>query len=249
MSTLDFEKRMRKGEIYRPLRMPPGIWSVVRVDGRNFSRLTDGKYEKPFDLKFHGHMVAASRALMEEMEGLYAYAQSDEISLLLPREWELNDREIETTVAECAGIASAAFTHSAGHPASFDARIWLGADVAEVVDYFRWRQSDASRSCLNAWCFSVLRKDGYTTSEANEELGRKNVAAKNDILFQRGINFNELPAWQRRGVGVLHSEEQKSTVDQRLGASVIVSRRVILVDRHLPHGEEYSGYLRNVMGA
>jgi len=249
MSSLDFEKRMRKGEVYRPLRMPPGIWSIVRVDGRNFSRLTDGKYEKPFDLKFHGHMVAAARALMEEMEGLYAYAQGDEISLLLPREWELNDRETETTASECAGIASAAFTHSAGHPASFDARIWLGADVAEVVDYFRWRQNDASRGCLQAWCFSALRKDGYTTSEANEELARKNVAGKNEILFQRGINFNELPAWQRRGVGVLHSEEQKTAVDQRLGASVVVSRRVILVDRHLPHGEEYSGYLRNVMGA
>jgi tRNA(His) guanylyltransferase len=248
MNANEFERRMRKGEVFHPLRMPPGVWSVLRVDGRGFSRLTEGRYEKPFDLKFHGHMVAAARAIMEEMQGVYAYTESDEISLLLPREWQMYDREVEKAVSLCASTASAAFTHAAGHIGTFDGRIWLAADASDVVDYFRWRQSDASRCCLNGWCYWTLRNDGYSAAEATEELDRKNVAAKNEILFQRGINFNDLPVWQRRGVGVLHSEEQKHAVDQRLGASVVVSRRVVHVDRHLPIGDEYSDYIRNVIG-
>lgn len=248
MNANEFERQMRKGEVYHELRMPPGMWAVVRVDGRGFSKLTEARYEKPFDVKFHGHMVLAARALMEEMKGVYAYSESDEISLLLPPTWDLFDREIEKTISLCAGAASAAFSHAAGHLGIFDARIWLGADPSAVLDYFRWRQADASRCCLNSWCYWTLRKDGFSADEATEQLHRKSTAAKNELLFQYGTNYNDLPVWQRRGIGVLYSEEQKQAVDQRLGASVVVNRRVIHVDRHLPLGEEYSDYMRNVMG-
>jgi tRNA(His) 5'-end guanylyltransferase len=29
---------------------------------------------------------------------------------------------------------------------------------------------------------------------------------KNELLFQHGINFNDLPTWQRRGVGLYWQE-------------------------------------------
>jgi tRNA(His) guanylyltransferase len=120
MNANELEKRMRKGEVYHALRMPPGVYAVVRVDGRGFSRLTEGRYEKPFDAAFNTHMVAAATALLQEMQGIYAYTESDEISILLPRDWNLFDREVEKSVSLCAGSATAAFTHSAGHPGSFE---------------------------------------------------------------------------------------------------------------------------------
>jgi tRNA(His) 5'-end guanylyltransferase len=43
-----FEKRMRALECFHPLRLLPGAWVVVRVDGRGFSRLTTSRFEKPF---------------------------------------------------------------------------------------------------------------------------------------------------------------------------------------------------------
>ena len=37
-----------------------------------------------------------------------------------------------------------------------------------VVDYFRWRQSDATRCALNGWCYWTLRKAGRGVAEAGD---------------------------------------------------------------------------------
>jgi tRNA(His) 5'-end guanylyltransferase len=37
----EFERRMRALECYHALRMPPGAWIILRLDGRGFSRLTE----------------------------------------------------------------------------------------------------------------------------------------------------------------------------------------------------------------
>lgn len=85
-------------------------------------------------------MVAAAEALVVELEGSYAYTESDEISVLLSPRWDLFDRSVEKLVSVSAGIASAAFTHACGEPAHFDSRVWLGTGVSDVVDYFRWQR-------------------------------------------------------------------------------------------------------------
>src|SRR5207249_1656476 len=66
------------------------------------------------------------------------------------------DRKLEKVVSLSAGIASAAFTQACGVPVHFDSRVWLGADAALVVDYFRWRQADAARCALHGWCYWTL---------------------------------------------------------------------------------------------
>ena len=83
-----FENRMRELEYFHNLRLLPGAWVVVRVDGRGFSRFTESRFEKPFDLKFHGLMVHTAQALLQEMQGIYAYTESDEISVLFRPDWE-----------------------------------------------------------------------------------------------------------------------------------------------------------------
>src|SRR5204862_222634 len=83
---------------------PAGAWVILRLDGRGFSRFTEGGCEKPFDAAFHGWMVATARAVLEDFGGLYAYTESDEISVLLPRAWELFDREVEKAVSVSAGL-------------------------------------------------------------------------------------------------------------------------------------------------
>ena len=83
-----FENRMRELEYFHNLRLLPGAWVVVRVDGRGFSRFTESRFEKPFDLKFHGLMVHTAQALLQEMQGIYAYTESDEISVLFRPDWD-----------------------------------------------------------------------------------------------------------------------------------------------------------------
>jgi tRNA(His) 5'-end guanylyltransferase len=143
-----FEKRMRALECFHPLRLLSGAWVVVRVDGRGFSRLTASRFEKPFDETFHTLMVHTAQALLTELQGCYAYTESDEISVLCGPDWALFDHQLEKVVSISAASASAAFTQAYGMPVHFDNRVWLGAEAELVVDYFRWRQDDAIRCAL-----------------------------------------------------------------------------------------------------
>jgi tRNA(His) 5'-end guanylyltransferase len=247
MNPNEFESRMREGEFFHSLRLLSGAWCVLRVDGRSFSRFTEAHYEKPFDPRMHEQMVRTASALMEELEGLYAYTESDEISVLFRPEWSLFDREVEKLVSISAGVASATFTLAAGVAAVFDSRVWMGVNEKAVVDYFRWRQSDATRCALNGWCYWTLRKEGQSVSQASRALHGKSVGFKNELLFQRGINFNEVPLWQRRGTGLCWERYEKEGVDPRSGQKVSSVRRRLRVDESLPMKEEYDAYVLDLM--
>ncbi len=240
---------MRQGEMYHALRLPPNAWTVVRIDGRSFSRYTESRFEKPFDARFRDLMLVAVRALMTETNALYGYTESDEISLLLPRGWSMFDREVEKTVSVLAGLASAAFSVAAGEAAHFDARVWVGATDADVVDYFRWRQADATRCCLNGWVYWTLRNEGASVGEATQAMERRSVAWKNEALFERGINFNELPLWQRRGLGLYWKAFESAGHNPATGEETIAMRRRLAEDEDLPMREAYGEYLQRLIGS
>lgn len=239
----DFEGRMRRLEAFHALRCPDGAWAILRLDGRGFTRFTEERCEKPFDDRFHSWMVAVARAVLDDFGGLYAYTESDEVSLLLPRSWALFDREVEKAVSVSAGLASATFALACGAAAHFDARAIVAATDVQVVDYFRWRQADAARCALNGWCYWTLRKDGLDARAATGQLAGLSVADKNELLFRRGVNFNDLPAWQRRGTGLWWDTVPHVGRNPLTGAQVPTTRRRVREDRELPVGDEYSAFV------
>jgi tRNA(His) guanylyltransferase len=244
----ELELRMRRLEWFHGLRALPGTWPILRVDGRSFSRLTETSFEKPFDPRFHAVMIATANALLEELQALYCYTESDEISILLPGTSDLFDRELEKLVSVSAGIASATFTHEHGEVAHFDSRLCLAANNSLVVDYFRWRQADAARSALNSWCYWTLRKEGQSVAQATKALEGTTVADKNELLFRRGINFNEVPVWQRRGTGLYWEPFEKPGINPRTGAAVTALRRRIRVDENIPMGRDYDAFILDLAG-
>ncbi|MFD0850789.1 tRNA(His) guanylyltransferase Thg1 family protein, partial [Actinomadura adrarensis] len=141
MRLRDLESRMREREWFHSLTVPPGAWTVIRVDGRGFSKFTEPRFDKPFDARFSHIMTQVAEHLITELSGRYAYTESDEISVVLDPSHDMFGREVEKLVSVSAGIASAAFTHAAGEPAAFDSRIWLGTGTDDVVDYLSWRQA------------------------------------------------------------------------------------------------------------
>ncbi len=244
-----FENKMRAMEYFHNLRLLPGAWVVIRLDGRGFSQFTESKFDKPFDLKFHELMVQTTKAVLEQLQGIYAYTESDEISILCPPQWNFFDRSLEKIVSISASIASSTFTHACHTVVNFDSRIWLGVDKSQVLDYFRWRQADATRCALNGWCYWTLRKAGKSVKQATTMLEGRSVAFKNELLFQHGINFNNLPTWQRRGVCLYWEEYQKEGYNPIQNETVVTTRRRIKVDEELPMKEAYADFINSVIDA
>jgi tRNA(His) 5'-end guanylyltransferase len=200
----EFEVRLRRGEWFRDQTLPPGMWSVLRVDGRAFTLLTEDRFEKPYDWRVLEHMVDATRSLLTDVGGVYGYTQSDEVSVLLPPSFEGFGRRVEALASLAASAASARFSVRAGFPAQFAARVWVGAGMDDVVDYFTWRQADAARSALDQWAFWTLRRAGHDPRTAAAALEGLGTAEKNDLLLRHGVTFNEVPTWQRRGVALYY---------------------------------------------
>lgn len=247
MSDQALEERMRRLERFRTLRIRRGAWPVVRLDGRSFHRFTEGRFEKPFDARFRDLMVTTARALMEELHAVYAYTMSDEISLLMPRDWGFFGRRVEKIASVTAGMASAALTDACGSAAHFDSRIWVGQSMADVIDYFAWRQADAARNALNAWCFWTLRAAGHSAGEVVRMLDGQDAGFQRRQLAAHGVDPDSLPMWQGRGVGLYWEAYEKLGYDPTQDKEVIATRHRILVDHDLPSGEDYARLLRGLI--
>jgi tRNA(His) 5'-end guanylyltransferase len=204
MVTKKLDDRMSLFETLNDHSVLPGIFIVARLDGRNFTKLTKEvhKFKAPFDERFRDYMVATVQHLMGcGFKIAYGYTQSDEISLLFHFDEDTFKRKARKINSILAGEASAKFTLLSGVLASFDCRISELPLVSDVIDYFVWRQEDATRNALNGYCYWTLREKGMTGRQANKALLEKTRAQKNELLFEHGINFNEVPTWQKRGIG------------------------------------------------
>lgn len=243
----DLDKKMRVYETATDLCVLPGMFMVARLDGRSFTRLTkgEGQFDVPFDERFRDLMVATTESLMTcGFRVLYGYTESDEISLLFSPDEQLFGRKLRKYNSTLAGEASAQFSVRLGQAASFDCRISQLPIAELVVDYFRWRNEDAARNALNSWCYWTLRRDGLNEQQATKRLLGLSVSQKNEFLFQYGINFNDVPSWQKRGVGMYWEEYDKPSVNPMTGEEVMARRRRIRKDFELPMKGEYGEFVR-----
>lgn len=242
----DLDKKMRLFETAHDLCVLPGIFMVARLDGRGFTRLTKEvhKFEAPFDTRFRDHMLSTVEHLMNcGFRAIYGYTQSDEISLLFHLNETSFERKLRKFNSVLASEASARFSLSLNGMACFDCRISQLPTAGLVVDYFRWRQEDATRNALNAHCYWLLRKEGKNVKAATEALLHLSVSQKNELLFKRGINFASLPAWQKRGAGVYWAEQEKTGMNPKTGKAVKTTRWRLHRDLELPMKEAYLQFL------
>src|SRR6478672_7233106 len=202
----ELDEKMRVFETAHDLWVLPGLYMVARLDGRSFTRLTKDvhQFEAPFDPRFCDLMVETAEHLMGRcgFNMVYGYTESDEISLLFGLEENSFGRKLRKLISVLSGEASAKFSLLLGATAVFDCRVSQLPSVELVVDYFRWRAEDALRNALNAHCYWLLRRQGRGVVQATEALRGLSTSAKNELLFHGGINFNDLPSWQKRGSGL-----------------------------------------------
>lgn len=228
----------------------PGIRIVARLDGRSFTKLTKDVhgFEAPFDERFRDLMVETMQHVMQVgFQVVYGYTESDEISLLFARGDTAFGRKERKINSILAGEASARFSLSLGALATFDCRVCQLPSDEHVVDYFRWRHEDAHRNALNAHCYWMLRREGHDPDSATKQLLGVSVADKNELLFQRGVNYNDLPSWQKRGIGVRWKNYTKDGVNPTTGETASAERRRLEADFELPLGEDYAQLVRDVL--
>lgn len=246
----DIDKQMRIYEESLDQQVLPDLYMAVRLDGRSFTRLTKEicQFEAPFDVRFRNMMVDTTKHLLDcGFRIVYGFTESDEISLLFHIEDQTFSRKVRKLNSILAGQASAAFSLLLGQAAVFDCRVIPLPNIGRVGDYFLWRQEDAHRNALNAHCYWALRRAGKNEREATEMLVRKDHAFKNELLFQKGINYNDLPNWQKRGIGVYFKNKEKEGFNPITKEKVIAFRREIYVDYDLPLGEDYRAFIEKIV--
>ena len=233
--------------------MLPGVFMVARLDGRSFTRLTKEihNFESPFDIRFRDYMGQTVQHLMDcGFRVIFGYTQSDEISLLFHQDEDGFSRKLRKLNSVLAGEASAKFSILLGDIGVFDSRISELPTEKLVVDYFRWRNEDANRNALNAHCYWALRKTGKSVQEATEGMLGLSVSDKNELLYKvAGLNFNDVPLWQKRGTGVYWEQYEKEAFNPKTGEKVAALRNRLKVDLELPMKDKYGEFVSSIIAS
>lgn len=88
---------------------------------------------------------------------------------------------------------------------------------------------------------------GKTKREATQLLRSMSHTDKHELLFHWGINFNDLPAWQKRGTGFYYKQVEREGYNPKKQEKVLVKRRVLEMDMEFPMKQDYSTFLENLL--
>jgi len=246
----DLDKKLRIFETAHDICVLPGLYIVARIDGRSFTKLTKQKhkFKVPFDEVFRDYMVETTSHLMEcGFNVIYGYIQSDEISLLFDLNETAFSRKHRKFNSILAGEASAKFSTLIGSVAVFDCRLSELPNKQLVVDYFRWRNEDAHRNALNAHCYWKLREDNFSKGEATKRIEKISTADKNELLYSYGLNFNDIPKWQKRGIGLYWTNFEKEGINPKTNEKVSVKRKQLFTDFELPMKDDYDTFILDIL--
>lgn len=226
---------MKEYEIYSDLRVPVNSKIIVRLDGRSFHSFAQNmELTKPYDDNFYKVMVEVSKELFEEFSPLFIYTFSDEISILLDKV-PFNGR-IEKINSVMSSFTSSSFTLNYDvkfpKPVAFDSRVIPVTDD-KIYDYFKWRQDEAWRNCVNGYGIHFL-KSKYSSSQANEKISGLGLSDIHEMLFQNGINLNDVETWKKRGIGVYRKNKEVTGFNKKESKKQTSYRSFIHVDCNLP---------------
>lgn len=193
-------------------RFMPKLPILARIDGRAFHVFTQG-LDMPYDQRMREAMIETTRLLVIETGARVGYTQSDEITLLWQSSGGKNqiwfDSRIHKMVSQLAACATLFFYNQilqllpsyARKMPTFDARAWNVPTREEAVANFVWRERDAVKNSITMAASTVY---------SHHELHNKISSEKQEMLFQKGINWNDYPASFKRGTYVQKRKTMRS---------------------------------------
>lgn len=241
---------MKDYEIFSNLKMPAGSKILLRLDGRGFYKFSKNKrLKKPYDPFFAEVMVNTAISLFREFAPAFIYTFSDEFNILLS-DIPFSGR-LEKIDSVFAGFTSTSFLYNWVRSKflekseinneelfkvldviSFDCRV-IPVSQSLVGEYFKQRQNEAWRNCLNGYTYWTLRKE-MGKKEAMVQLEGLKSNQMHELLFKRGINIAEVPAWQRKGIGIYKIDKNINGYNPLTKEKVSTTRKKITTDWDLP---------------
>lgn len=231
-----FGDRMKRYESVPRLQLTRRTPVIIRLDGKAFHTFTRG-LERPFDEALNSAMTDTMAYLVSNIQGaVFAYKQSDEISILL-KDWDTLttdawfDYNVQKMVSVAASMATMHFNKIFKHPkkdtlAMFDARAF-NIPKEEVVNCFLWRQQDATRNSIN----SV----GQANFSHKQLHGKNTTQVQDMLMLEKGINWNDIPTRYKRGTCVYAVQGGGFQIDLD---PPIFSQDRDYITRHLDASEE-----------
>ena len=185
-------------------------------------------------------MHHAALKTCEDISGAkFGYVQSDECSILMHDRDAIEtepwfDNKLQKIVSVAASIYTAHFNsvmfeQVVGVLAYFDARAFI-LPPEEVVNYFIWRQQDATRNSISGLAHSKYGPRQLHAKNSNE--------MQDMLMLEHGINWNDLLTHLKRGASLFRKEVTgplPDNVPEHVRQSVgEVTRNVWHVDLEMP---------------
>lgn len=206
-------------------------YTIIRVDGKTFTSYCRGLI-RPFDDGLMEDMDHMATYLCKNIMGAKcAFIQSDEVSILMTdfeekatQSWFDND--IQRVCSISAAMATRSFNEARLKRlgaenmrwAEFDSRVFQIADREEVMNYMVWRQGDTTRNSISSVAQSLY---------SHKELHGVNSDKKQELIFQKGVNWNDLAPRYKRGRMVVKETYEKTPENGDKNLSSTRSRWVV----------------------
>lgn len=201
-------------------RLMPRLPICARIDGKRFSKFTEG-LPRPYDVRLSKLMVETTKYLVDETVARIGYTQSDEISLVWfdedPKAQRFLDGRVQKLTSILASMTTAFFNkhlpaaipERADALALFDCRVWAVPTKDEAANVLLWRELDATKNSV-----SMATRAHYPHAEVVDQ----NNAAMHELLFKKGVNWNDYPPFFKRGTFVRRQPLERAFTAAELDA-------------------------------
>lgn len=188
-------------------RLMPMIPALCRLDGKAFSKFTKDM-KRPYDKRLSDLMVDTTKWLVRRTNACMGYTQSDEITLAwLSTDYRSQiffDGRIQKMVSVLASMCTAYFNSRFDayfiEPefllgtdkclALFDCRVWNVPNSIEGANVFLWREQDATKNSISMAAHTYF---------SHKQTLNKNGKEMQEMLWQKGVNWNDYPSFFKRG--------------------------------------------------
>lgn len=202
---------------FTPETFIPTLPVVIRLDGNNFSKWTKD-LKRPFDMSLVALMQDTMAHLVKITNAVVGYTQSDEITLILYSDNRKSaiyhegkkQKILSKLTGECVNYFNERrkyYLPEHNKIANFDCRAFQTPTLNDACSQLLWREIDATRN-------SILQLGQSLYS--HEQMMNVNTDVLQDMMMEKGVNWNDLPAHLKRGTYV-----KRTVVDKPFTAEEI----------------------------